>query len=524
MKGKRLLAGLLTLALMISMFIPHATAHAGTLTDMTQSSGWPTPPTIESASAILIDAKNGNILYSKKANKKRHPASITKVMTALIVLENCSLDETVTFSYRATHDLEPGSTTIARTEGEEMTVEECLYALLLQSANEVAQGLAEHVAGSIEDFAVMMNEKAEELGCTKTHFTNPSGLNDDDHYTTCHDMALIMQAAVQNSDFLRIESANSYTIAPTNKHEEETIVAQKHKLVKSGSDHYDGAVAGKTGYTTQTGHTLVTYAVRGDMELICVIMRSDGTQYADTRALFDYGFDNFSMKNMADTDAKETILDEIQSIQSSLPVSSETEIAENSGEDAVEDTQGTSSELTVLDLSAEELEQAYISDADWLLLPYTLDYSSLTREVLLSDATIKAGEDVPLATITYSNGDTVYGTGTMYLNYTPPATEEAAETEETAAVPATGKGIAVISAVARGFRTICARIAGFFISLYQRFGLLLFVGIAVIILLLILFHIFRNGLRRRQKKYSGPYFTSKPRRYGRHRNKYHMKK
>lgn len=140
-------------------------------------------------------------------------------MTALVVLENCSLDEVVTYSYYATHSIEAGSSTIGTTEGEELTVEESLYALLLESANECGNGLAEHVAGSIDAFVEMMNAKAAELGCANTHFVNPHGLHNPEHYTTAHDMALIMQAALQNEDFVRISVTAKYQMRATNKDE-----------------------------------------------------------------------------------------------------------------------------------------------------------------------------------------------------------------------------------------------------------------------------------------------------------------
>ena len=259
------------------------------------------PPSVSSPTAILIDRRTGAILYQKDANTTYYPASITKIMTALLTLENCSLDETVTFSYRATHELEEGATHIARTEGEEMSVKDCLYALLLASANEVAQALAEHVSGSIEDFGVLMTERAKELGCTHTHFVNPSGLNDENHYTTAHDMALIMKAALDTPGFLEIDSTLTYEIPPTNKHEESTWVASKHPLLEHGDSPYPYALAGKTGYTQLAGNSLVTYAEKDDAQLICVIMNAQaGDRAVDTTNLLEYGFNQFTWYSMAE--------------------------------------------------------------------------------------------------------------------------------------------------------------------------------------------------------------------------------
>ena len=141
---------------------------------------------------------------------REYPASITKVMTALVVLEHASLEDKVTFSHDAVYNVDRGSSNAQIEEGDVLTVNDCLHALLLKSANEAANALAEHVAGSREAFAEMMNEKAKELGCTGTHFQNPSGLQDENHYTTARDMALIGMAAFQNKEFWRLKKSESY--------------------------------------------------------------------------------------------------------------------------------------------------------------------------------------------------------------------------------------------------------------------------------------------------------------------------
>ena len=270
------------------------TASSDPLFDITSLAGDLEAPEVDSPATILIEAKSGAILYAKDAYEAYYPASITKIMTALITLEHCSLDEIVTFSYRATHELEDGSSGIARTEGEQMSVRDCLYGLLVASANEVAQALAEHISGSFEAFAELMNEKAAELGCTNTHFSNPSGLNDEQHYTCAHDMALIMRAAIENEDFVKIDSTTNYVIPTTNKHSEELPISMKHELLV-GTYKYKYALCGKTGYTSLAGHTLVTYATNGDLDLICVVLHAgSSTERAETSiALFDWGFKNF---------------------------------------------------------------------------------------------------------------------------------------------------------------------------------------------------------------------------------------
>ncbi len=360
--------------------------------DLTSCVDWPEAPEVESECAVLMEAKTGTILYGKNMDQTCYPASITKILTGLLTVENCSLDETVTFSYRATHELEEGSTSIARTEGEEMSVEDCLYALLLASANEVAQGLAEHVGGSIEDFADLMNERAAQLGCENSHFTNPSGLNDENHYTTCRDMAVIMRAAVANEDFLRIDSTQTYVIPPTNKHDEETPVAMRHRLLQDNANHYEGALAGKTGYTTLALNTLVTYAVRGDMELICVIMRSSSTQYEDTVALLDYGFDNFSMIHLSEMD-------------NALPFD---EIAETDPDAA----------------------PAQIPDNEWMVLPSLIDYYGLTARFEEEEGEADADGGKPVGRVIFNYSGTDVGSALITV---PPAEEETPANEETAA-------------------------------------------------------------------------------------------
>ena len=274
----------------------------------------PEAPEIASDFAVLAEAKSGTVLYGKNAFDRAAPASITKVMTALLTAEHCDLNETVLFSYRACHELEKGSSTIARTEGETMSVSDCLFALLVASANEVAQALAEHVSGSIEAFVALMNDRARELGCVNTHFANPHGTPDPEHYTCCYDMVLIMKAAMERDIVREAMGTAKYQIAPTNKHNEITYLNSKHPLVTNTYKmKYEGAVAGKTGHTSEALSTLVTYAVRGDMDLICVVMHADSTQTTgeDSTALFNYGFENFFRADMLAQAANDTALDPV---------------------------------------------------------------------------------------------------------------------------------------------------------------------------------------------------------------------
>jgi len=178
---------------------------------------WPSEVAIEADGGILMDAETGTILYGKNINEAYYPASITKLLTAQVVLDRCKLDETVEFSQNAVYNVEQGSKSLSMDTGDRMSVKDSLYGLILHSANEVANALAEHAAGSTEEFAKLMNQKAEELGCTGSNFVNPSGLNDPEHYTTAYDMALIARAALNYSEIVEIMGTRVYKIPPSQK-------------------------------------------------------------------------------------------------------------------------------------------------------------------------------------------------------------------------------------------------------------------------------------------------------------------
>lgn len=250
-------------------------------------------PKVEAEGAVLLDAATGKVLFGKNENTQFFPASITKVMTALLVLEHCRLDEVVTFSEAATTNLESGAVALGITEGDKLTVEQCLYGLLLKSANEIGNGLAEHVAGSVSAFAERMNARARELGCLNTNFKNPHGLNDAEHKTTPYDMALILRAALENETFRRIDTTRTYEFPATKKAAARTITMGHKMMYPSDSRYYEGIIGGKTGYTSLAGNTLVTGAERNGVRLIAVVMKSKNTHYQDTKAMLDYGFANY---------------------------------------------------------------------------------------------------------------------------------------------------------------------------------------------------------------------------------------
>lgn len=267
---------------------------------------WPEGPAVNSPSIILMEMNTGTIIYERNSNEKNYPASITKILTTLLALENSSLDEVVTFSDEAINKTEGSG--IFRDYGEQMTMEQCLYAVMLNSANECAYAVAEHVGGTVENFVDMMNAKAAELGCANTHFSNPHGLFDENHYTTAHDMALIARAAYANENFRIITGTARYTIPPTNKHAEETPLQNHNEMLypfKTMKYRYDYCTGGKTGYTDVARSTLVTYAEKDGMSLVCVVMHTESpNQWTDSMALFDYAFDNFQLFNIADNETK----------------------------------------------------------------------------------------------------------------------------------------------------------------------------------------------------------------------------
>ncbi len=271
------------------------------------TANWPSAPSVNAESAVLMDLSSGAVLYEKNAHKAQYPASITKIMTTLLAIENCSMGEIVTFSHDAVFGIEMGSSHIGIDEGEKLTVEQSLYAIMLASANEVSWGVGEHIAGTLSDFANMMNARAKELGCLNTHFVNANGLHHDDHYTTAYDMALISRAAMQYDTFRKITTTKRYTIPPTNKHDIDNIFLNHHQMLM-GNNYpqykYEYCIGGKTGYTSKAGSTLVTFAKKGDMELVCVVMRANGAtspenEYTDSTGLFNWAFENFTQYDIS---------------------------------------------------------------------------------------------------------------------------------------------------------------------------------------------------------------------------------
>lgn len=259
---------------------------------------WPAGPQIYSESGIVMDMDSGAILYAKNIDNQHYPASITKIMTALVALENYKLTDRVKFTQECVDFLEYGDAHIGMKPGEEISMEDALYGMLLASANEVSYAIANTDEGGYDSFIEKMNKKAAKLGCKNSHWTNANGLHNDEHYTSVRDMALIGSAVFKYDAFRTITGTRQHTIPPTNLVAESRTFQQNHKMLYQGNrNYYEYCVGGKTGFTDQALTTLVTFAVKEDKKYVAVVMRTHGggqNAYVDTRAIMDYAFDNFS--------------------------------------------------------------------------------------------------------------------------------------------------------------------------------------------------------------------------------------
>ncbi len=340
--------------------------------------GWPEGPVIGAQSAILMDFNTGTILYSKNIHEELYPASTTKMMTALLTIENTSMDEIVTFSHDAIYNVDSDSSRIGIDVGEQLTVEQCLYGLMLGSANEVAYALAEHVAGSLSAFVDMMNERALALGCNNTHFINANGLPNEEHYTSAYDLALIARECYKNEAFANISGTRTYTIPATNIQSEERIMDNHHLMVQGFRYQYDGFIGGKTGYTRDARQTLVSCAERNGVRLICVILKEESPdQFIDTQKLFDYGFDGFKIVNIRDNETRYTL-------------------------------NSATFFKTDLDIMGSSKQALQLNDSGYVILPKSAEFEDATVELVYSD-----GDNDYVATLNYYYNDNPIGTTTL---------------------------------------------------------------------------------------------------------------
>lgn len=272
---------------------------------------WPEGPDIDTPNAIVMEVNTGTVLYEKNSHEQHYPASITKILTTWLTVENCDLSEKIKFSKDAVYNNEGDTSHIWRDVGEEMTVEETLYAVMLASANECAYAAAEHVGkklgGDYRTFIDLMNKRVKELGCTDTHFNNCNGLPDEKHVTSAYDMALISCAAYKNDTFRKITGTATYTIPPTNKHKEPTYLSNHHKILhyyETGKYINKYCTGGKTGFTKVANSTLVTYAEKDGITICVVVMNANSpNHWTDTNKLIDYAFSNFKTCNISDNES-----------------------------------------------------------------------------------------------------------------------------------------------------------------------------------------------------------------------------
>lgn len=264
---------------------------------------------ITAGAALLMDNTTGKILYSKNHEDKMYPASTTKILTAILTIENCNLDDIVTVPYEAIAIVPSGYAIAALQAGEQLTIKQLLEVLMVYSANDAANVLAYHISGSIDNFADLMNNKISELGLTNTHFTNPSGKHDNNHYTTAHDLATIMQYCMKNETFRSVSGLKYCKIPATNKYEERVFTNTNEMLRVNNSEvssnyYYKYLIAGKTGYTTEAKNCLICVANKDGLELISVILsvglypNNLSAKFIETKALLNYGYENYTIRKL----------------------------------------------------------------------------------------------------------------------------------------------------------------------------------------------------------------------------------
>lgn len=292
--------------ILLTIFCTSSVFSTGTVTYTN-----PTDITTYSPCCLLMESKTGKVVYEKNGYEKMYPASTTKIMTAILTLEHCELTDVATASYEAVFTVPVGYTNANIQVGEELTINQLLHVLLISSANEAANVLAEHIAGSVESFATMMNTKAEEIGCLNTHFVNANGVHNENHYSTAYDLAIMGKYAMQNETFREIVATTFYTLPSTNKYPtNDRVFGTTNELIKKDTSdkvdnyYYEYATGAKTGYTNSAKNCIVATAKKDDIEYIVVILGAQTTEnglsarYLDCKNLFNYAFENYKVKTI----------------------------------------------------------------------------------------------------------------------------------------------------------------------------------------------------------------------------------
>lgn len=344
-----------------------------------------------SESAILMESSTGKILYSKNSEVVKYPASTTKILTAILAIEKCNLDEKITASSSAVSAIPAGYTNASIKAGEILTVNELLQVFLVHSANEAGYILAEHISGSIDDFASLMNEKAKEIGCQNTNFANPSGLHDVNHYTTAYDMCLIAKYCMQNETFRNYVSMKSCTIESTNKFEQRHYT-NTNELLNETSQYYNPNVIGiKTGFTTPARNCLISAYSTDNIELISVVLdapqnNSDGlsAKFTDTINLFNFGIENYDKKMIVE---KSSVVDTIEIKKNSFLTNNLDVLAENEIYAIVPSTFDINSLSSNMKIELKEDLSLPISKDDYVgTITYTIDGTDYTVNALAGNA------------------------------------------------------------------------------------------------------------------------------------------
>lgn len=355
---------------------------------------WPIGPDVYAEGAIVMEASTGLILYEKNIHTQYYPASITKILTTLLAIENSDLSETIKVSYEAEWFVSKTSSRMGLVEGEQLTMEEALYGVMLESANEATYAVGEHISGSIDRFVELMNTRAKELGTLNSNFANSHGLHNSNHYTTCYDMAMISKAAIANPIFRKITGTSTYAMPSTNKSPARLLSNHHQFLLKTLP--YDYAIGGKTGATPMALNTLVTFAKKDGMTLIAVVMRVDTPQhtYEDTEKILNFAFDHYSIYPIEETEVKNA---------STFP----------------------SLFQTVPEFSSTENELLRVGENQNVILPNGIPYQEAKKTVTLSPPKELVHGDNVVGSISYQyKGKTVGNAPLLYYNHSYPITEE----------------------------------------------------------------------------------------------------
>lgn len=339
----------------------------------TQTISFADEVSIKSKAAILVEVSTGRILYEKNSTQKMWPASTTKIMTAILTIEKCNLDDIVIVSESAISNIPSGYVTCDLQVGEEISVKDLLNALMIVSANDAAYVLAEHVGGSIIEFSDLMNQKARELGCTGTHFVNPNGIHDERHYSTAYDLYLIATYAMKNPTFRELVSQTESVLPVTNKYSnaDRKLETTNALINPKSTNYYKNAIGIKTGYTSQAGNCLVSESSRDGLEFISVVLNGD--RFPDSIKLFDYAYDNFTLTKVRE---KNTVVETIE-------------------------IENATKETKILDL--------LIDESITVINNKSIDVNQIIPEIKLRDeilAPIKSGEEI--GTIKYKVDDIEY--------------------------------------------------------------------------------------------------------------------